>query len=376
MGPIHSLALEEYRQVRFWMQQGEWPQGLKVDFDHYLRCRHLQAAAQGDLQALQTAWQQAGHSWQAQAWLQGAGQPPEPSDPLDETWAGRLCAAAAAGGRLALLQWLHQNGCCWDQSTCSGAARRGHLAVLQWARQNGCGWDEGTCANAAAGGHLAVLEWTRQGGCRWDERTCSCAAQGGHLAVLQWARQNGCNWDEFTCLSAARGGHLAVLQWARQHGCSWDENTCTFAAAGGHLAVLQWARQNGCSWSEHTCAHAAGKGHLAVLEWACQSGCPWSGLTILRAAASNKLDILKWAQQQQPCCPWWSLDELDNEEECDLIDAEPSTLLWLAQQGAPLPDEAHATACSSADRLTHAYLALRALLPAEVLMYVLKLSLE
>ena len=113
-----------------------------------------------------------------------------------------------------------------------------------------------------------------------------------------------------------------------------------------------------------------------MLQWARGNNCPWSDFTTLQAAIDNHLDILKWARQQQPCCPWWSLDELDDEEEYDLIDAEPSTLLWLAQQGAPLPDEAHATACSSADRLTHAYLALRALLPAEVLMYVLKLSLE
>ena len=59
-----------------------------------------------------------------------------------------------------------------------------------------------------------------------------------------------------------------------------------------------------------------------------------------------------------------------------MIGAKPSTLLWLAQQGAPLPDEAHAIACSSANWLTHAYIALRALLPADILLYILTLSMK
>ena len=104
--------------------------------------------------------------------------------------------------------------------------------------------------------------------------------------------------------------------------------------------------------------------------------CPWSGSTTLHAALDNHLDILAWARQQQPSCPWWSLDEQGDDEQFALIDAQPSTLLWLAQQGAPLPEEAHVIVCSSAERLTHAYIALRALLPAELFMYILTMSLS
>ena len=166
--------------------------------------------------------------------------------------------------------------------------------------------------------------------------------------MLQWACQSGCRWDKRTCSGAARGGHLAVLQWAHQNGCNWDQDTCLSAVEEGHLAVLQWARENNCP-------------------------CPWSGYTTLLAALNNHLDILRWAQQQQPPCPWWSPD---CHLSIDLIDAKPSTLLWLAQQGAPLPEEAHAIACSTADRLTHAYIALRALLPGEVVLYILTLSMK
>ena len=113
-----------------------------------------------------------------------------------------------------------------------------------------------------------------------------------------------------------------------------------------------------------------------MLKWAHKNNCPWSGFTILHAAFQNHLDILKWARQQQISCPWWSLDELGYLDIVDLIAAKPSTLLWLAQQGAPLPDEAYAIACSSAKWLTHAHIALRVLLPADVLNHILTLSIK
>ena len=110
-----------------------------------------------------------------------------------------------------------------------------------------------------------------------------------------------------------------------------------------------------------------------MLKW---NNCPWSGYETQVAAVRNHLDILKWARQQQPLCPWWHLASLGYEGTRELNAAKPSTLLWLAQQGAPLPDEAYAIACSIADWLTHVHIGLRALLPAEILMHILTLSLE
>jgi hypothetical protein len=216
--------------------------------------------------------------------------------------AAEICAAAAEGGHLAVLQWLRANdewdghSCEWDEQTCVGAAQGGHLAVLQWARANGCEWDADTCSSAAQGGHLATLQWARANGCEWGELTCPAAAYGGHLAVLQWARANGCEWDADTCLNAAQCGHLAVLQWARENGCEWDEGTCRDAAYGGHLAVLQWARLNGCPWDAETCLAAAERGHLAILQWARANDCPWSREDCLCDASDA--DMTEWIERQ------------------------------------------------------------------------------
>jgi hypothetical protein len=209
-------------------------------------------------------------------------------------WGGETCRAAASGGHLQLLQWLHGKGCPWDYRTCEGAAAGGHMDLLQWARTKGCAWNACTCAAAASSGHLQLLQWARANGCSWDSRTCSRAAANGHLQVLQWARANGCSWDTQTCSHAARNGHLPVLQWARANGCSWDEHTCSEAAAGGHLQLLQWARTNGCIWTPYVCFQAASGGHLELLQWALANGCIWDARVCTVAAGRGHLRMLQW----------------------------------------------------------------------------------
>ncbi len=183
-----------------------------------------------------------------------------------------VCGAAAAAGRLQVLQLARANGCPWDSRTCINAAYGGHLAVLQWARANGCSWDSETCAGAALGGHLEVLKWARANGCEWEASTCSWAARGGHLATLQWARAHGCAWSERTCAHAATGGHLQVLQWLRANGCGWDKWTCTEAVHRGHLEVVQWARANGCAWDVSTWNFSVHQ--PAVRAWLAANKCP------------------------------------------------------------------------------------------------------
>ncbi len=56
--------------------------------------------------------------------------------------------------------------------------------MLQWAASNGALLNSDTCAAAANGGQLTVLKWlheTQQ--VDWDERVCENAASGGHLEV-------------------------------------------------------------------------------------------------------------------------------------------------------------------------------------------------
>ena len=143
------------------------------------------------------------------------------------------------------------------------AAKQGCLCTLRSLHRRGrAELTVGLCASAANGGQLKVLQWLRENECPWDEDTCTQAANGGHLEVLKWARANGCPWDGWTCTNAAANGHLEVLKWARENGCPWNEDTCSEAAFGGHLDVLKWARENGCPWGESTRRIAASMGYV------------------------------------------------------------------------------------------------------------------
>jgi hypothetical protein len=130
-----------------------------------------------------------------------------------------LYKRAAAAGSLDTLRWL------------AGCAAS--LLLGGWRKDCGSYRAAEMCAAAAGGGQLAVLQWLWAEGCEWDEGTCGAAAEGGHLVVLQWARANGCEWGEETCSAAAEGGHLAVLQWARANGCTWRQADCLLMARAG-----------------------------------------------------------------------------------------------------------------------------------------------
>jgi len=39
---------------------------------------------------------------------------------------------------LFILQYLHENGCPWDEKCCAVASSNGHLEVLKYLHENGC----------------------------------------------------------------------------------------------------------------------------------------------------------------------------------------------------------------------------------------------
>ncbi len=152
----------------------------------------------------------------------------------------------AKQGAIKILEYAHENGCPWDETTCRYAAQYGHLDCLRYAHENGCTWDKFTCRLAAECGHLNCLSYAYENGCPWDKNTCLLATNYGHLDCLRYAHENGCSWDVNTCQNAARSGHLDCLRYAHENGCPWDETTCRYAAQYGHLDCLRYAHENGC----------------------------------------------------------------------------------------------------------------------------------
>lgn len=158
------------------------------------------------------------------------------------------------------------------------AAKKGHLSIVQlamshlfWSRNA----EPSVCAQAASGNQLHVLQWAHRTGILWDESTCANAAREGHFELLQWAHENGAPLDASTCAMAARSGHLKVLKWARKNRAPWDISTCSEAARCGHFKVLKWAHRNGAPWDGLVCAEAVKRGDLDMLAWALSKGAPF-----------------------------------------------------------------------------------------------------
>jgi hypothetical protein len=218
-----------------------------------------------------------------------------------------LCSAAAAAGRLDMLQWARAQGCPWSSATCEYAAAEGYLEILDWAVRNGCPLSYRVGIAAASRGRLEVLQWLQARSCQiWLENCGEIAAQGGHLGVVRWAveqalRDNNSSILRAVAWGAAHGGHLALLQWVAARCDSWqDPLICTKAAQGGHLEVLRWAYEQRCGLERDACIAALREGHAEVFQWAfthmkCHlvvdcDRVTWDGFE----AARGRLGILQW----------------------------------------------------------------------------------
>lgn len=83
----------------------------------------------------------------------------DPRDPEYECndWSD-ACHAAATGGHVDVLRYLHAKGLPWTELTCSLAANRDHLDALRYLHENGCPWDYRVREFAASADIIAYLD--------------------------------------------------------------------------------------------------------------------------------------------------------------------------------------------------------------------------
>lgn len=254
----------------------------------------------------------------------------------------------------ALMQWLSEHGCPWDDA----AAPR--QSVLQL--RNLLGEIERTTYDMDRSSDPPMM-W------RWRTESCSAAISQGQLPALQWLyRELHSDWDaryDVQSVSvgspgdyypsvtevtdeAALHGQLPILQWALSAGLPLKDTATFFTTVGGHLQVLKWLASQGAPLHDQICTGAADFGHLAILQWARaqEPPCPWDEDLCTNAACHGELAILQWARAQEPPCPW---------EEAILTtetyyEGHLDVLQWLVAQGCPWDRD---TACKRAVELVH-----------------------
>ncbi len=265
-----------------------------------------------------------------------------------------VCADAALGGHLEILQWLRANDYPWAENTCSSAAEGGHLEILKWARTNGCRWNYVTCLFAAEYGHLDILIWARSGAsgeiCDWNENVCELAAENGHFEVLKWARANGCPIYEEIYENAANGGNLEILQWLRDPMVAlemsdvvheWPSGICDWAIMDSSrrktdaeiITMIKYIRREGGVWDEETCDVAMESGRIEVLRWLLDNGCPYYRDITHNACYFSNIKMIQWLLERFPESPL-----NDNACMAAVQGGQLHVLQWLVNQGLKCGD--------------------------------------
>ncbi|KAI8920413.1 hypothetical protein BC831DRAFT_479849 [Entophlyctis helioformis] len=152
----------------------------------------------------------------------------------------RSVQAAIASRQTAALMWvLEQGAAVWGSEAFmhlqTEAARHGDLELLAFSYRHGIGERVGTRGvdAAAAGGHVHVLAWLHEQEREQEQAqqpqrqdrpsvfsasAMHAAAASGSLASIEWLhkhRREGCTTEALD--GAALHGHYGVVQWLRQH---------------------------------------------------------------------------------------------------------------------------------------------------------------
>jgi hypothetical protein len=111
-------------------------------------------------------------------------------------WSAEVCTEAARHGYASALRWLHEHGCPWDAGSIHiAAAAGGSVDMIVYLQQQGIVFTAEMLTSmlsiAGAYSKLAVAQWLRQQGAEWPARLSWYAQQWSDEALV-WARAEGC----------------------------------------------------------------------------------------------------------------------------------------------------------------------------------------
>eukprot|EP00953_Heterococcus_sp_UTEX-ZZ885_P003356 2338-Heterococcus_DN1.PRE.11 len=163
---------------------------------------------------------------------------------------------------------LRLHGVPWNNMVCRNAACFGKLRLLQWLHSNGCQWNEyKVLMNASRGGSVPMLEWLKTVTKPWSKKTMGDmlvdAASCGCLTAAKWLKAADAQWpasfvSEYTTASdmvIKQCWCLLAVQWAIASGSGWLDWKCEDYTADKYdnefhrkqaTGVLRGAHANGC----------------------------------------------------------------------------------------------------------------------------------
>jgi hypothetical protein len=249
--------------------------------------------------------------------------------------AAHICGDGAESGSIEKLLYLKQQGCEYTEDTMMGATLKDHLAVCQYLMAEQCPCYDDACDAAAGGGHLEVVHFLHESGCPWDVDTiCVSAAHSGSVELLQYLKQQGCVLNAAVMRAAAQRGDSPMCHYLRTEQCPWDSSACRAAARSDHVDTLRWLHEQGCPWNIHALrVTAAELGHLPVLVYLMGVEPAASAVQLtemLNAAGFNRqCAAAQWLRQQGAQWPAVLIygDSMWSIEACSGLDSRAAPVL-------------------------------------------------
>lgn len=228
---------------------------------------------------------------------------------------------AARGGHLHILKWLGEyynwdkyvcekaplecikyartRGCSLTKEACNYAVLLGRLDVLQYLHKNGCEWNESEVVRTALqSGHLNCLKYLVKNGVRWP----NCIYKISNIECLKYAYENGCQLGTFVMSHFAETNNIECLKYAHENGCRWNQWTINEAAKNNHFDIVKYAYENGCPLGDHTCAYAIASNNIEILKYVHERGAPLRYQNWINATYNGNIDIMEYLYKHN--CPW------------------------------------------------------------------------
>jgi hypothetical protein len=191
---------------------------------------------------------------------------------------------------------LNEQHCWLPHNIARAAAAGGSIEMLKWVHESGCNFDKAICDSAVyGGGHIHVLEFLSAHGFELTADVSTAAVNTGNIKVLQWLREQGCPWNSYLQSHAAGSGSIDMILYLKEQGVAFTDDSMCCAVEAVDLVMCQRLLAEGCSWDKEVINLAVRESHLDILRWLVDSGCPYNAdEACMIAAEAGCVDILQY----------------------------------------------------------------------------------
>ncbi|PRP80499.1 Ankyrin repeat protein [Planoprotostelium fungivorum] len=228
-----------------------------------------------------------------------------------------IAQCAATSGSIPILDYLQLSPEDTSQLY-TAAAKGGHVPVLQWIHERTpVPLYTSIVINAALGSHLEALEWMRRRGFNFDDpRARAGAGATNDPRVIECLHRFGCSmrgmWEK-----AIIFGRTEILRTLHRLGFS-NKDSMYLALRSGRLDSIIICEEMGETLDRN--AHAivigggcADKEKIEILEWLKMKGLPHNDLAVNAAIDANSFETLHWLlkTESKPSASHGYTDTLD-----------------------------------------------------------------